>query len=98
MGDLDDICKYITHSQGLLLTLLTYLGSHTGALGSSPRKDLAIGLQGMFDSLKLIPPLGSTVHFKSRARHSWAVTSQGLSMASHLVLAISAPQKRLPIR
>lgn len=54
-------------------------------LGSSPQKDLAIALQGVLDSLKLILPLGSTtVSFNSRARYSWAVIGQELSMAKSL--------------
>lgn len=31
---------------------------HRCVLGPSARKDLVIGLQGVLDSLKLIPPLG----------------------------------------
>ena len=74
-------------------------GSHKGAgLDLHPRKTRPLGYKEccclIASSWK---PLGSASPFQSRTRYSWAVTSQGLSTARHLVLAISVQHKRLPI-
>lgn len=83
LGDLDDICKHITHSRACSWHFFhIWAAIQVRAWTFSQKRPCHWATRSAWQP-QADTTFGSTVPLRSRARHSWAVTSQRLSRASH---------------